>query len=63
MESDRPDVDETKIRERAYQLWEDEGRPEGRHEHHWFQAVRDLLGHLPFVKGAEHTESDADTKR
>ncbi|MCJ8142248.1 DUF2934 domain-containing protein [Ancylobacter sp. A5.8] len=30
--------DETAIRERAYRLWEQEGRPEGRAESHWSQA-------------------------
>ncbi len=24
-----------RIRERAYKIWEDEGRPEGRQEAHW----------------------------
>jgi hypothetical protein len=27
-----------RIRERAHQLWEPEGRPQGRSEHHWEQA-------------------------
>jgi hypothetical protein len=31
-----------RIRERAYQLWEQEGRPEGRHMDHWLQAEREL---------------------
>ena len=26
---------EQRIRERAYKIWEDEGRPEGRQEAHW----------------------------
>lgn len=34
MEADRDD----EIRARAYQLWEEEGRPEGRAEQHWFTA-------------------------
>ena len=29
---------EERIRELAYQMWEDEGRPEGRAESHWEQA-------------------------
>ena len=29
---------EQTIRERAHRLWEQEGRPEGRAEHHWVQA-------------------------
>ena len=27
---------------RAYQIWDQEGRPHGRHEEHWHQAVREL---------------------
>jgi large subunit ribosomal protein L21 len=29
---------ESAIRARAYQIWEDEGRPHGRHEQHWQRA-------------------------
>lgn len=29
---------ERRIRERAYEIWESEGRPEGRSEDHWKQA-------------------------
>lgn len=29
-----------RIRERAYRLWEDEGRPEGRAEAHWELACQ-----------------------
>jgi hypothetical protein len=29
------------IRERAYELWEREGRPHGRHLDHWVQAERE----------------------
>lgn len=31
------DKDE-QIRAHAYKLWDDEGRPEGRHEDHWSRA-------------------------
>ena len=31
-----------RIRDRAYRLWEEEGRPEGRHEHHWTQASQQV---------------------
>ncbi|MBI1418522.1 MAG: DUF2934 domain-containing protein [Limimaricola sp.] len=30
--------DEDKIRETAYQIWEAEGRPQGRDYHHWLAA-------------------------
>lgn len=32
------DEREERIRERAHRLWEEEGRPDGRAEDHWFQA-------------------------
>lgn len=32
-----------RLRERAYQLWEQEERPEGLHLHHWLQAERELV--------------------
>jgi hypothetical protein len=38
MEANRDD----EIRARAYQLWEEEGRPEGRAEQHWFTARESL---------------------
>jgi len=34
---------ETWIRERAYSIWEMEGRPEGRERQHWEQATRDVM--------------------
>lgn len=33
------DADE-EIRQRAYRLWEEAGRPDGEHEAHWFEAER-----------------------
>lgn len=33
---------EQKIRDRAYELWVQEGRPEGREGEHWSQAAREL---------------------
>lgn len=33
--------DNERIRQKAYELWEKEGRPEGRHEDHWRQASGD----------------------
>lgn len=36
-------MDEDRIRQRAYAIWEQEGRPEGRHEAHWEQARQELM--------------------
>ena len=34
--------DEERIRRRAHEIWEREGRPEGRHEEHWARARREV---------------------
>ena len=39
---------EQRIRERAHAIWEQEGRPDMRHEDHWHQASQDI--------GASHSE-------
>ena len=39
---DKKKPEESRIRDRAYQLWEDQGKPEGKHEEHWHQAEREL---------------------
>jgi hypothetical protein len=33
-----------RIKRRAYSLWEEEGRPEGRADEHWFRAEAELIG-------------------
>lgn len=33
-----------KIRQRAYEIWENEGRPDGAAERHYAQATDELLG-------------------
>jgi hypothetical protein len=39
------------VRERAYQIWEDEGRPEGASQRHWQQAEDDIArADAPVVK-------------
>jgi hypothetical protein len=35
---------DTAIRERAYAIWEEEGRPDGRDWEHWHRAARELTG-------------------
>ncbi|KAA0582051.1 DUF2934 domain-containing protein [Azospirillum sp. B21] len=32
------------IQERAYQIWEEEGRPEGREQEHWLRAEAEVSG-------------------
>ena len=33
-------VDEKRVREFAYEIWESEGKPEGQEERHWAMARR-----------------------
>jgi large subunit ribosomal protein L21 len=43
---------ESAIRARAYQIWEEEGRPDGRHELHWQRAYEAFAAAAP-LKSAE----------
>lgn len=38
----RTEPDEHRIRLRAYEIWEEEGKPDGRAEEHWMRARREL---------------------
>ena len=58
MDQDR----ERRIHERAYALWQSEGRPEGRHEEHWRQAREavdgeDAAAGSPATSGSVGTEA------
>lgn len=48
--------DEDRIRSRAYQIWEEEGRPEGRHDEHWYRARAELERQLH--RNTEHVGED-----
>jgi hypothetical protein len=43
---------ERRIRERAHEIWEQEGRPEGRQEEHWRQASQEIGDELFRQQGA-----------
>src|SRR6478736_6504377 len=47
---------QARLRVRAYEIWEREGRPNGRERVHWEQAVREL-------DGVEAAHFDADGSR
>jgi hypothetical protein len=45
--TDHPEIAMTdnrteRIRQRAHEIWEREGRPEGRAQEHWYKAVQDV---------------------
>lgn len=46
---------ERRIRQRAYELWEAEGQPEGRDSHHWTQAEAEFAE----ARTVESAASDA----
>ena len=43
--------DQEAARLRAYEIWERQGRPDGEHESHWHQALKEL-GLVPAWDGA-----------
>ncbi len=45
-------VPREKIAERAYQIWQASGRPDGHDQEHWFQAERELSAARPVSRGA-----------
>jgi len=57
--------DDAMIRERAYRIWEEAGRPHGLDQEHWHAAERELdLGRAhsdPALRDVE-PGSDADTE-
>jgi hypothetical protein len=56
-----PPPDLERIRARAYQIWEQEGRPNGRDQEHWQEAERQLA--VEFRIGfpdASGTEAESD---
>ena len=49
-----------RIRERAYELWERSGRPDGRADEYWWQAEREL-GSIEIRVTAEASDAPALT--
>jgi hypothetical protein len=48
---------EQQVRQAAYHLWENDGRPFGKESHYWFQALEQLLA----LRSASPTEAgDSD---
>ncbi len=54
MTTARPISENTRreIQVRAYQIWEREGRPQGRQHEHWLMAETEILGVTPGKKAA-----------
>jgi hypothetical protein len=52
------------IRELAYYIWIQEGRPDGRHDEHWYQAMTQVTADVSFNQDpAEQQARKAPTPR
>lgn len=47
------------LRERAYEFWEEEGRPDGRHEDHWRRAEAELSERMHLLQYAKQVATQA----
>ena len=52
------DEREARIRLRAYEIWQDRGRPDGRTVEHWLEAERQLSGE----EDSRSLEEDSDSE-
>jgi hypothetical protein len=63
MKMEEPDQETTKeptkeqVTRRAYQLWEQAGKPEGRDEEFYHQAERELAGKAPEITADEEQKT------
>jgi hypothetical protein len=55
--SSSPDVSAEAISRRAYELWEQEGRPDGNDLRHWLQAQQELSGKTSEAEPARYTDT------
>jgi hypothetical protein len=54
-------MDLERIKQRAYELWQQEGQPEGKQQEHWDRAMREISGN-PDQSGAQlDSGADGDT--
>ena len=49
---------EQSVRQTAYHLWEDDGRPFGREKDYWFRAIEKLMADRGSPVGPSDTEPD-----
>ncbi|MET0942788.1 MAG: DUF2934 domain-containing protein [Mesorhizobium sp.] len=53
---------EERIRQRAHEIWEREGRPHGADDRHWHQAAREVDAEDLNASGPSHTPEVAGAK-
>lgn len=52
-----------RIRQRAHEIWEREGRPEGRQDAHWEEACRDITAAEGSATGGAAKSTDTELSR
>ena len=52
-------MDEARIRQRAFEIWEREGQPEGRQGEHWAQAAQELAAEPDGAAASEALDATA----
>lgn len=50
------------VRERAYAIWEHDGKPEGKNLDHWFQAEAEMIGTAPVISTVSSPKPPAPTR-
>ncbi len=55
-----PEEQERLVRERAYRIWLDEGRPEGLYLDHWERAKREVEEELSMTEGTDEFAPPAE---
>ena len=59
-------ANESRVRERAYLIWEAEGRPEGKAADHWSRALKEITNSpsmtTPTMKAAAKTAAPSPVK-
>lgn len=58
-------ADEARVRERAYLIWEAEGRPDGKATEHWTRAIKEITSPsmtTPTMKAAAKTAAPSPVK-
>ncbi len=51
------------IRERAYHIWESAGRPDGRADEHWHQAMHEVISAPPMTTPEKPKAKKAPAKK
>ncbi|KMK67720.1 DUF2934 domain-containing protein [Puniceibacterium sp. IMCC21224] len=58
-----PDIDDAKIAEAAFYIWQDEGQPSGRAQEHWAQAQAALVSAKKRAKTTKPRAKSATPKK